>query len=278
MYKNLYDSFKHWYRGGTIYLYSDPHFGDTEMQALRKDYIGDDEQVKRINSKVGKNDTIIFLGDIGDVEFIKKIRGYKVLIMGNHDKGASNYKKLTFRPNIGDVDKQEVLEKIEVLKKKIKERPSTSNQSPIDISAVRNTMDFPIDELLTQYSFDATDAVTSIMADAIDYIAVLQLIDKENLFDEVYEGALMISDKILLSHEPVDFKYALNIHGHDHSRGSTLDSMHINICAEHINYTPVALKDIINSGKLKNVPNIHRETIDKAIAKQKIRLYNNISE
>ena len=93
MYKGLYDRFANWFRGGNIWLYSDPHFGDTEMQYIRKDYIGDDEQVKNINAKVGKNDTIIFLGDIGDVSFIKKIRGYKVLIMGNHDSGASNYKR-----------------------------------------------------------------------------------------------------------------------------------------------------------------------------------------
>lgn len=93
MYKHLYDNFKHWYHGGSVYFYSDPHFADEEMKYLRKNYIGDDEQVKAINKKIGKNDTIIFLGDIGDTEFIKKIRGYKVLIMGNHDKGATCYKR-----------------------------------------------------------------------------------------------------------------------------------------------------------------------------------------
>lgn len=58
---------------------------------LRRNYISDEEQIKRINSKVGKHDTIIFLGDIGNEEMVRKVRGYKVLIMGNHDKGASNY-------------------------------------------------------------------------------------------------------------------------------------------------------------------------------------------
>ena len=93
MYKHLYDSFSHWYRGGSIYFYSDPHFNDDEMKYLRKNYIGDDEQVKAINRKIGKKDTIVFLGDIGCIDFIRKIRGYKVLIMGNHDSGASNYKR-----------------------------------------------------------------------------------------------------------------------------------------------------------------------------------------
>ena len=94
MYKGLYDKFSNWFRGGNIWLYSDPHFSDEEMKYIRKNYIGDDEQIKRINSRVGKNDTIIFLGDIGNVDCIKKIRGYKVLIMGNHDKGATNYKRV----------------------------------------------------------------------------------------------------------------------------------------------------------------------------------------
>lgn len=92
MIKGLYNSFaERWYRGGSVWFYSDPHFGDEEMKYLRKNYISDDEQVKRINSKLGKNDTIIFLGDIGDTSFIKKIKGYKVLVMGNHDSGRSNY-------------------------------------------------------------------------------------------------------------------------------------------------------------------------------------------
>ena len=92
MIKGLYNAFaERWYHGGSVWFYSDPHFGDEEMKYLRKNYISDDEQVKRINSKLGKNDTIIFLGDIGDTSFIKKIKGYKVLVMGNHDAGRSNY-------------------------------------------------------------------------------------------------------------------------------------------------------------------------------------------
>lgn len=185
MIKGLYDSFaKRWYRpGGTIWFYSDPHFSDEEMVHLRKNYIGDEEQVKAINKKVGKNDTIIFLGDIGNVEWIKKIRGYKVLIMGNHDAGASNY---------------------------------------------------------------------------TDY------------FDEVYEGILMISEKLVLSHEPICFPYATNVHGHDHA-GWSQWYLGVNVCAEHIDYTPVNIKDILNSGLLKKTQNIHREIIDEATDRKKKR-------
>lgn len=229
MYKHLYDNFKHWFHGGQVYFYSDPHFADEEMKYLRKDYIGDEEQVKRINSKIGKNDTLVILGDIGNINWIKKIRGYKVLIQGNHDSGASNYRKkyysvaydATTKKRLGIVDITDVAHpKREVAKKAVESESST---------------------FINQES--------------------------NGLFDEVYEGCLMISDKIILSHEPVDFKYALNIHGHDHSMWSKNDKCHLNVCAEHIDYMPVSFKEIIESGYLKNIPNVHRETIDKATNK-----------
>lgn len=93
MIDSLYEPFKHWSETGTIWIYSDPHFSDEEMVHLRKNYIGDEEQIKRINSKVGKKDTLIILGDIGNIEMVKKLKGYKILIMGNHDSGASNYQR-----------------------------------------------------------------------------------------------------------------------------------------------------------------------------------------
>lgn len=174
MFKNLYDNFAHWFHDGrgTVYFYSDPHFNDPEMAHLRKNYIGDEEQIKRINSKIGKYDTLVVLGDVGDIEWVRKIRGYKVLVMGNHDKGASNYK---------------------------------------------------------------------------------------GIFNEVYEGALMIAPNIILSHEPVEFPFAVNIHGHDHSNWHQGG---INMCAEHIDYTPVPLKYLVEKGMLK-ASDIHREAIDK---------------
>ena len=94
----LYPCFKHWEDKNTIWLYSDPHFGDEQARAFRKELLGwditDEEKVQRINSKVGKNDIIIFLGDIGDTTYINSIRGYKVLVMGNHDKGKTNYENI----------------------------------------------------------------------------------------------------------------------------------------------------------------------------------------
>lgn len=90
---DLYPCFKHLANYNTIWVYSDPHFNDENAFCFRRDYIGDDEQVNRINSKVGKKDIIFILGDIGDVEYVKRIRGYKILVMGNHDRGKSYYQR-----------------------------------------------------------------------------------------------------------------------------------------------------------------------------------------
>ena len=90
----LYKPFEHWYHGGTIWLISDTHFEDPDCLLMSDHWPTPEEQVKIINKFVGKNDTLIHLGDVGNPEWIKKIKGYKVLLLGNHDKGKSNYEKL----------------------------------------------------------------------------------------------------------------------------------------------------------------------------------------
>lgn len=185
MIQTLYPPFRKWTEKGTLWIYSDPHFSDPDMVEMRANYIGDDEQVRRINSKVGKHDTIIFLGDIGNVEVVRKIRGYKVLIMGNHDKGVTNY----------------------------------------------------------------TD-----------------------IFDEVYEGPLFIAEKLILSHEPIlNLPFAFNIHGHDHSGWDDCGENHLNVCAEHIDYTPVNMNKLLKRGLMSKIESIHRITIDRATFRKQLR-------
>ena len=99
MIKSLYKIFQHWSKNGSVYLYSDPHFGDWESYTFRglttnktKEEL-DQFQVDNINKVVHKSDTIVFLGDMGDPSLLKKIKGYKVLITGNHDKGSSIYEE-----------------------------------------------------------------------------------------------------------------------------------------------------------------------------------------
>ena len=229
MYKNLYDQFAHWFHDGkgTVYFYSDPHFNDDEMKYLRKNYIGDDEQVRRINSKIGKYDTLVILGDVGDIEWIRKIRGYKVLVMGNHDMGATKYKR------------QQHLEFYDA-------REYTKETAFTDAKTKYKNWNI-------QMEYDQ----------GILYPMHIAHCDN-GLFDEVYEGALMIAPNIILSHEPVEFPYAKNIAGHDHANKYNGT---INVCAEHIDYTPVPLKWLVEQGMLK-APDIHRETIDGAIERK----------
>lgn len=177
MIQGFYDCFKHWATQGTVWIYSDPHFNENEHYSISAD-----EQVRRINSKVGKKDTLIILGDIGDIEYAKKLKGYKILIAGNHDSGLSNYK---------------------------------------------------------------------------------------GVFDEVYGGALFIGEKLLLSHEPIDLPFAFNIHGHDHAKNHKGDSLHLNVCANNIDFTPINLNKFMKAGPLAHISSIHRQTIDVAVKRKK---------
>lgn len=183
MIPGLYDIFNHWCNQ-TVWLYSDPHFGDKELAAGVINRPTDEEQIRLINSKVGKKDTLIILGDVGDIECAKKLKGYKILIAGNHDAGLTNYK---------------------------------------------------------------------------------------DTFNEVYGGALFIGEKIVLSHEPVNIPFALNIHGHVHDKKAKTDKQHINVCSDVINYTPINFNQLMKSGPTSKIETIHRATIDKATKKKKQR-------
>lgn len=222
MIKTLYKCFQHWSDGGSVYIISDCHFGDTDMNwrwALIRDYpwpvldwmdqkyLADciaDYIIWKINKTVHRDDTLIVLGDVGDVQYIKKLTAKrKVLVKGNHDAGTKNYiKHECWRPHCKDSH-----------------------------------------------------------CDDCKYY-------KGWLFDEVYEGPLFISEKIVLSHEPLPIppEVALNIHGHDHS-GDYQIGPTINVCAEKIGYTPLNLGTLIKAGVLRDVPGLHRLTIDKASGK-----------
>ena len=184
MIESLYKPFQNWSAQGTIWLYSDSHFNeDEDLRGPFPDRPSAEEQIKLINSKVGRKDTLIFLGDVGDIECARQLRGYKVLVMGNHDAGASNY---------------------------------------------------------------------------------------EGVFQEVYGGPLMISEKIILSHEPLDIDWAFCIHGHTHHL-SVARPGHLCVCSDVIGYTPVNFNQFVKSGRLREVVPLHRHTIDVATAKKRKR-------
>lgn len=188
MIKQLYDCFQHWSDGGSVWIISDTHFEDNDCKLMDKNWISPVEQVKIINELVYKNDTLIHLGDTGNCNpYMNQINAhYKVLIMGNHQSGRSNY---------------------------------------------------------TKY------------------------------FNEIYDGALFIGPKLLLSHEPVGVPFALNIHGHDHNNKEYYKDgcKYLNLAANVCNYTPVNLGKIIKDGILSDISSIHRITIDNATDRKKIK-------
>lgn len=183
MIDSLYDKFKPWSDGGSVWIISDTHFDDPDCKFMDKNWITPEEQVKLINKYVYPTDTLIILGDIGDPSYVKQLRGYKVLIMGNHDQSKKKY-------------------------------------APY--------------------------------------------------FDEVYEGALFIGEKILLSHEPINLPFCLNIHGHDHNYKEYYDDNchHYNMATNVIDYKPKNLGKLIKMGCLSGIENIHRQTINKASEKK----------
>lgn len=179
----VYDIFNEKWCNQTVWIFSDPHFGDADIKKAYSNRPSDEELVKLINSKVGRKDTLILLGDIGDVEFAKQLRGYKVLIAGNHDAGMTNY------------------------------------------------------------------------AEA---------------FKEMYPGALIIGEKLILSHEPVDIPWMFNIHGHDHA--GAVRKNHLNVCADAVGYLPINLNQFLKTGPTSKVESIHRLTIDKATERKNKRV------
>jgi len=195
MIPSLYEPFKKWAETGSIYILSDLHLDDADCKLMDENWISPNEQIDIINSIIMKNDTFICLGDVGQANYIKRIKASrKILLLGNHDK-----KK--------------------------------------------------------------------------DYV---------DCFDEIYEGPLFISDKILLSHEPVyGLSWCLNIHGHDHNNieNYAADCEHLNLAANVCGYKPVNLGRLIKEGILSGIKSIHRQTIDRATVKSQFKCesYNEIN-
>ena len=188
MISGFYKCFDHWHKQGTVWIYSDTHFNDKELEIGYPDRPSAADHVKLINSKVGKKDTLILLGDVGDIEYARQLKGYKILICGNHDSGRTNY---------------------------------------------------------------------------------------EGIFDEIYEGPLVIGEKYILSHEPLDIPWAFNFHGHDHA--GAFRKNHLNCCADVVGYLPINLNQFIKTGPASKIETVHRDTIDKATEKKKKRRGNKIS-
>lgn len=93
MIESLYPCFQHWAKRGSVYLVSDTHFYDEDREYMGYN-IPESVQLERITSICHKNDTLIHLGDVGSIEWMNKIKAYKVLIMGNHDQSIEKMEEV----------------------------------------------------------------------------------------------------------------------------------------------------------------------------------------
>lgn len=92
MIPTLYEPFRHWSEGGSVFILSDLHFDDSDCKLVDPNWIAAEEQVAIINKLVGKGDTFVCLGDVGNPKYVPMIKARKkILLLGNHDaKGAYN--------------------------------------------------------------------------------------------------------------------------------------------------------------------------------------------
>ena len=228
----LYDDFAYLQEQGTIWLFSDPHFNDPESKLLNPNWPDADTIVKNINSKVGTKDTLIILGDLGDEDYVRKLKGdYKILITGNHDRGSSNYKK---KEDFIILTREEEKEYLKDPKAFVKEKKKNRDFKRIIEAKLTNESDF-----VAGYSND--------------------------MFDYVYDGPLFISSKILLSHEPIRLPFGINIHGHSHltDNGYYVENEYagVNICCDMTNFEPVRLDKIVEKYKVQT---LHKLTVENA--------------
>lgn len=240
MIEGLYQPFQHWGESGTTWIISDTHFNDPDLIHAYADRPSAEEQVKRINAKCGRADTLIILGDVGDISYVRQLRAkYKILVMGNHDSGASNYQRQIFRQKFdkGLFQKHEALDEMK--------------------------------RLYPDCAYSISDSY-----DFLDNVPCWEVSADNKMFDEVYSGVVVIGEKLMLSHEPIKgCDWCMNIHGHDHSRSHKNDIYHFNVNADVIGYEPINFNKFMKEGHLAHIVSIHRDTIDNATARAKKRGY-----
>ena len=75
----------------STYFISDTHFGHKKLLLFeRKEFVSIEEHdeyiINTINKIVKPTDTLIHLGDVGNLEMVRKLNGHKELVLGNHDQ------------------------------------------------------------------------------------------------------------------------------------------------------------------------------------------------
>ena len=150
--------------------------------------------------------------------------------MGNHDAGASNYQRHIFKQKFdkGLFQKHEALDEIK--------------------------------RLYSDCAYSIADSYNF-----LDNSPCWEASADNKLFDEVFSGPIMVSEKLILSHEPIEnCDWCMNIHGHTHDRNIVNDTYHFNVCADVISYIPINFNKWVKEGHLAKIQSLHRQTINEA--------------
>ena len=234
MVPGLYDCFEKWGKKGAIWLMGDTHFGDRDIKSGFVKRPTDEELITNINSKVGKNDTFILLGDVGDISCVRKLKGYKILILGNHDTGRSNYER-------------------KIVTEKFDKEQYQKDEALLEMKRLYPHCKYEIDE---GYDFHSPFEYWKVNAD-------------NNLCDMVIPGPLTLGEKLILSHEPIpNLSWALNLHGHQHNGSVKQGLYHYNVCVDVMGPTPLNLNQFLKGGPTAHIQPLHRQNIDTAIARK----------
>lgn len=220
----------------TIWIASDTHFDDSDLP----NHPSGEELVKMINKQAGKKDLLLLLGDIGEAKYLKEIKADVILLLGNHDKGASNYTRQVWKEKFDQAEYQE-------------------HEALDEMKRLHPDCCYDIDEGM---SFHTPFTYWNVSAD-------------NRLADLVFEGPLTLGEKIILSHEPIpNLFWALNIHGHDHSGPVNSDLYHYNVALSANNYQLTNFNQLLKSGPTAHIESLHRDTIDTAAQRAKKRGYS----
>lgn len=223
----------------TIYLISDTHFGEADLKEVFSNRPSDKELIKQINRIAGSKDLILCLGDVGDTSYLQKLRADCWVILGNHDGGASNYQR-------------------QVWVQKFDKAKWQRNEALDEMKRLYPNCHYSIDE---GHQFTSPFEYWEIKAD-------------NKLAKQVFTGPVMISEKLILSHEPIpSLTWAMNLHGHSHQGPVRQDSCHYNCALEVNDYMPISLNTLMKSGLTANIEPLHRQIIDSSTERARKRGY-----
>lgn len=237
MIETLYPIFRKWSERGSVYIISDTHFEDKDRKVMGYK-ITEEDQIKKIKKRCHKNDTLIHLGDVGNPEYLKDIKAYKILIMGNHDESASKFQKKTTMVDLDAYSEEE-----------------------IDLKLESGEIDYVLREF--RKPFIRGYKVTGYFDEV--YTGPLFIAEK----------LLLSHEPIEMRGSETNLPIAINIHGHNHAGPVVKDEWHFNVAQNVYGYEPLNLKEFIKEGYLRNVKSVHRDTIDKATTNKKHKHYNN---